>query len=135
MRKLGIGHVYDIMESVADAGERLETVIRVESAAGGLSPESAELLRSAYDSMLSAVGDLAKAATRQEVYCPRCHSQNCSHYKEQRVIPGKTKTKYTANLNPLKPFTLVNKKEKVIRQDQVVTDNKFMCNECGKIFY
>ena len=64
MRKLGIGHVYDIMESVSDAGERLETVINVESAAGGMSPESAELLRSAYDSMLSAVGDLAKAATR-----------------------------------------------------------------------
>ena len=64
MRKLGIGHVYDIIDSVADAGERLETVIRVESATGGLSPESAELLRSAYDSMLSAVGDLAKAATR-----------------------------------------------------------------------
>lgn len=63
MRKLGIGHVYDIMESVADAGERLETVIRVETAAGGLSPESAELLRSAYDAILSAVGDLAKAAT------------------------------------------------------------------------
>lgn len=34
MRKVGIGHVYDIMESVADAGERLETVIRVENAAG-----------------------------------------------------------------------------------------------------
>lgn len=64
MRKVGIGHIYDIMESVADAGERLETVIRVETAAGGMSPESAELLRSAYDSMLSAVGDLAKAATR-----------------------------------------------------------------------
>ena len=56
MRKVGIGHVYDIMESVSDAGERLETVISVETAAGGLSPESAELLRSAYDSMLSAVG-------------------------------------------------------------------------------
>ena len=64
MRKVGIGHIYDIMESVSDAGERLETVIRVESAAGGLSPESAELLRSAYDAMMSAVGDLAKAATR-----------------------------------------------------------------------
>lgn len=64
MRKVGIGHVYDIMESVSDAGERLEIVIRVETAAGGLSPKSAELLRSAYDSMLSAVGDLAKAATR-----------------------------------------------------------------------
>lgn len=64
MRKLGIAHVYDIMESVSNAGERLETVIRVESAAGGLPPESAELLRSAYDSILLAVGDLAKAATR-----------------------------------------------------------------------
>lgn len=64
MRKVGIGHVYDIMESVSDAGERLETVIRVETASGGMSPESAELLRSAYDAMLSAVGDLAKAATR-----------------------------------------------------------------------
>lgn len=64
MRNVGICHVYDIMESVSDAGERLETVIRVETASGGLSPESAELLRSAYDSILSAVGDIAKAATR-----------------------------------------------------------------------
>lgn len=64
MRKVGIGHTYDIMESVADAAERLDTVIRVETAAGGLSPESAELLRSAYNSMLSAVGDLGKAAAR-----------------------------------------------------------------------
>ena len=64
MRKVGIGHVYDIMENVSDAGKRLETVIRVESAAGGLSPESAELLRSAHDAILSAVGDLAKASTR-----------------------------------------------------------------------
>lgn len=64
MRKLEIGHVYDIMESLSDAGERLETVLNVESARGGLSPESAELLRSAHDAILSAVGDLAKAATR-----------------------------------------------------------------------
>lgn len=64
MRKVGISHIYDIMESVADARERLETVIRVETATGDMSPDSAELLRSAYDSMLSAVGDLAKAATR-----------------------------------------------------------------------
>jgi hypothetical protein len=63
MRKLGKGHVYDIMESVSDAGERLEIVLNVESARECMSPESAELLRSAYDSMLSAVGDLAKAAT------------------------------------------------------------------------
>lgn len=64
MRKVGIGHTYDILESVADAAERLETVINVETATGGMSPESAELLRSAYDAMLSAVGDLGKAAAR-----------------------------------------------------------------------
>lgn len=64
MRKVGIGHIYDIMETVSDAGERLETVIRVETAAGALSPEATDLLRSAYDSILSAVGDLAKVSTR-----------------------------------------------------------------------
>lgn len=71
---------------------------------------------------------------KQEVYCPRCKSNNCSHYQEHKIIPGKTKTKYTANLNPLKPFTLVNKKEKVIKQEKVVTESKFICNSCGKIF-
>ncbi len=71
----------------------------------------------------------------QEVYCPRCGSENCSHYQDQKVIPGKAKTRYTANLNPLHPFTLVNKKEKVKRKEQVVTERKFICNSCGKIFY
>lgn len=70
----------------------------------------------------------------QRVYCPRCGSQNCSHYYEQRIIPGMTKTQYSANLNPLRPFTLVNKKEKVVRQERIATDHKFMCNECGKLF-
>lgn len=73
--------------------------------------------------------------SKQEVYCPRCKSSNCSHYKEQKIIPGKTKTQYSANLNPLKPFTFVNKKEKVIKKERVVTEDKFICNSCGKIFY
>ena len=76
-----------------------------------------------------------KAGGQIEVYCPRCGSSNCSHYKEQKIIPGKTKTRYTANLNPLRPFTLVNKKEKVVRKERVYTEDKFMCNRCGKIFY
>lgn len=71
---------------------------------------------------------------KQEVYCPRCGSENCSHYQEQITIPEKTKTRYTANLNPLKPLTLVNKKEKVIRKESVKTESKFLCNSCGKIF-
>lgn len=71
---------------------------------------------------------------KQEVHCPRCGSENCAHYKEQRVIPGKTKTSYSANLNPFKPFTFINKKEKVVRKDRIVIDDKFICNSCGKIF-
>lgn len=70
----------------------------------------------------------------EEVYCPRCGSDNCSHYQEQKIVPGKTKTRYTANLNPLKPFTLVNKKERVVRKDEIVTESKFLCNSCGMIF-
>ncbi len=71
---------------------------------------------------------------KTKVYCPRCHSENCSYYQEQKIIPGKTKTRYTANLNPLRPFTLVNKKEKVIRKEEFVTESKIVCNDCGYIF-
>lgn len=71
----------------------------------------------------------------QEVYCPRCGSENCSHFQEQKIIPGKTKTTYSANLNPLKPFTLINKNEKIIKEEKIVKEKKFMCNKCGKIFW
>ena len=71
---------------------------------------------------------------KQEVYCPRCQSENCSWHMEQKIIPGKSKTRYTANLNPLKPFTLVNKKEKVVRKDYEYTEKKIICNSCGYIF-
>lgn len=69
---------------------------------------------------------------KTEVYCPRCKSSNCSHYSEEIVIPGKTKTRYTANLNPLKPFTLVNKKEKQVKKDKVKATPMIRCNDCGK---
>ncbi|MCU6748010.1 zinc ribbon domain-containing protein [Faecalicatena acetigenes] len=71
---------------------------------------------------------------KTEIYCPRCGSANCSYYQEQKFIPGKTKTRYTANLNPLKPLTLVNKKEKIVKKDKIVEELKIMCNDCGKIF-
>ena len=71
----------------------------------------------------------------QEVYCPRCGSENCSHYQELKLIPGKTKITYSANLNPLKPFTLINKNEKIIKEEKIVTESKFICNKCGKIFW
>ena len=71
---------------------------------------------------------------KSEVYCPRCFSQNCQYFTTEKFIPGKTKTTYKANINPLKPFTLVNKKEKVISQDRTVTEQQIICNDCGKIF-
>ena len=37
------------------------------------------------------------------------------------------------NLNLLKPFTLVNKKEKIVKRESIYTENKFMCNKCGDI--
>lgn len=71
---------------------------------------------------------------KQEVYCPRCGSSNCSYYQQEKFVPGKTKTRYTMNLNPLRPFTLVNKKEKVVKKDKYVTEEKIKCNSCGHVF-
>lgn len=72
---------------------------------------------------------------KQEVYCPRCKSEDCSCCTETNITPAKTKTKYSANLNPLHPFTLLNKKEKVLKKEQVQEIKKFVCNRCGKKFY
>lgn len=69
------------------------------------------------------------------IYCPVCHSDNCSWYVTEDVIPGKTKTSYKANINPLKPFTLYDKKEKVIQKERKVTKKKVICNSCGNIFW
>ena len=72
---------------------------------------------------------------KSEVYCPRCGSEDCSIQREEKVIPGKTKTSYTANLNPFKPFTFANKKEKIVRKERTISNNVFVCNKCGKTFY
>lgn len=70
----------------------------------------------------------------EKVFCPRCGSENCSRYEVQNTIPRKVKTRYAVNLNPLRPFTLINKKEKTIRNEQINTSSRFICNRCGKIF-
>lgn len=46
--------------------------------------------------------------------CPYCGSTHFQYAGQQiyGARPEKTKTRYTANLNPLRPFTLVNKKRK-----------------------
>ena len=76
----------------------------------------------------------AWSGRKTRIYCPSCHSDNCSWYVTEKTIPGKTKTTYKANLNPLKPFTLYNKKEKVIREESQVTQKRIICNSCGRIF-
>lgn len=70
----------------------------------------------------------------EEVRCPSCKSEDCSHYEETITLQEKTKTTYSANLNPLKPFTLINKNEKVVRPEVKHTIHKFKCNKCGDIF-
>lgn len=70
-----------------------------------------------------------------EVYCPRCSSWDCSHTQITTTVPQKTKTRYTVNLNPLRPFTLVNKKEKIKQQGGTYSQHRFVCNRCGLIFW
>ena len=74
------------------------------------------------------------SGNKEWVHCPKCGSENCSRYREQHYIPGETEVEYTKNLNPLKPFTIANRKEKIIREEKVVTKNRFICNDCGKVF-
>lgn len=67
--------------------------------------------------------------------CPNCGSKRFHAFVEQEIIsPGKVKTSYSANLNPLKPLTLVNKKEKVVRQPITKSVSRFVCDDCGNIW-
>lgn len=68
-------------------------------------------------------------------YCPSCGSDNCHAFVEDKVIrQGKTRIQTSVNLNPLKPFTLFNTKEKVVRNPLTMQVSKFVCDDCGKIF-
>lgn len=67
--------------------------------------------------------------------CPRCNSDRFHAYVEEKVwIKGKTKQQTSLNMNPLKPFTVFNTKEKVIRPDITYKETNFLCDDCGKIF-
>jgi len=47
----------------------------------------------------------------------------------------KTKTTTSLNLNPLKPFTLFNHKEKIVKKGSAGIDfDRWRCEECGKVF-
>lgn len=67
--------------------------------------------------------------------CPVCGGTNYSVFVEEVVLrEGKTKSTTSLNLNPLKPFTIFNHKEKVVRKPITKQVSKFTCNDCGKIF-
>lgn len=67
--------------------------------------------------------------------CPRCGK---SHYHamvtQEVIVPEKVKTQSSLNLNPLKPFTVMNHKQKVVRKEISREVVRFVCDECGNIF-
>ena len=70
-------------------------------------------------------------------FCPYCLSTDFQYAGRTTVgaRDAKTKTSYKANLNPLKPFTLVDKKEKVVRKaSSGYSYDEFICLKCGKRF-
>lgn len=67
--------------------------------------------------------------------CPNCGGENYHAFVEEKVIrEGETKKTVSLNLNPLKPFTVFEEKEKVVREPRVKYVSKFVCDDCGKIF-
>ena len=67
--------------------------------------------------------------------CPGCGGTRFHAFVEDEVmIPAKVKSQTTLNLNPLKPFTVFNHKEKVVRKGWTRQVSKFVCDDCGKIF-
>lgn len=77
----------------------------------------------------------AVSNVRNTIRCPYCGGVNCQAFVENKIIkPEKVKSRTTLNLNPLRPFTVFNHKQKVVRNAVVKDVSKFICNNCGKIF-
>lgn len=90
--------------------------------------------------ILTAYGTLIWAKGNQPISqkkCPRCKSKNFQ-LVDSRVIGARDAeigTYYKLNLNPLRPFTLIQRKEKVIRKaSKGFIRNTFVCQDCGKKF-
>ena len=67
--------------------------------------------------------------------CPRCGKSNYHAIVQKEVIvPEKKKTQSSVNLNPLKPFTVMDHKEKVVRKEISRDVTKFVCDNCGNIW-
>ena len=69
--------------------------------------------------------------------CPYCYSTDWQFAERQTVgaRDAKTKTEYKLNLNPLKPFTIMNSKEKVVKKAKSgYSYDEFICLNCGRRF-
>lgn len=72
--------------------------------------------------------------TRRKI-CPRCGGTRFHAFvQEEIVVPERIKSSTSLNLNPLKPFTLYNHKEKVVRDRVTRNVSRFVCDDCGNIF-
>ena len=73
--------------------------------------------------------------SRGKIRCPRCGGMNYYAFVEEQIIrDAKVKSTTSLNLNPLKPFTVFNHKQKVVKQPVKQHVSKFVCNDCGAIF-
>lgn len=71
----------------------------------------------------------------EKIKCPRCGGIHYHAYVENQVIvPEKVKGKTTLNINPLKPFTVFNHEEQVVRGAVTRKVSRFVCDDCGNIF-
>ena len=69
--------------------------------------------------------------------CPHCNSTDWQFVGQQTIgaRDAKTKTEHKLNLNPLKPFTIMDSKEKVVRKAKSgYSYDEFICLNCGKRF-
>lgn len=78
--------------------------------------------------------DLARNDIKKKS-CPQCGGTNFHSFVEDKIIrEGKVKSTTSLNLNPFKPFTVYNHKEKIVRKPITTQVSKFVCDDCGKIF-
>lgn len=70
-------------------------------------------------------------------HCPKCNSTNLQYLGEDNIggREAKTKTTTSLNLNPLKPLTVFNHKEKVVKKGKEgINMDRWRCIGCGKVF-
>lgn len=101
------------------------------------SAEYQEMLQKKQDHNLERAEIIAKYREQHIKFCPFCLSTDFQYAGQQTfgARDAKTKTQYSLNLNPLKPFTLVNSKEKVVKKAKSgYSYDEFVCLKCGKRF-